>query len=123
MSGCVLGLMAFSRVFAWLLKKYHELSYEFITGMLLGSLSILWLWQHTLDFYMDSDRALHVLSSIKVWPTQYAELTNLDPKMLLTLFCLLTGGLLVPGREWMFAKTKANAGAGNNSRLLSDGGL
>ncbi len=123
MSGCVLGSMAFSRVLAWLLKKYHELGYGFITGTLLGSLSISWIWQHAQDFYTDRDGAPHVVSSIKVWPTQYAELTNLDPKMLLTWFCLLTGGLLVLGLEWIFAKTKANAGAGNNSRLPSDGGL
>ncbi len=72
---------------------------------------------------MDSDGELHVLSTIKVWPTHYAELANLDPKMLLTLFCLLAGGRPVLGLEWMFAQTKAQEDAGNNSRLPADRGL
>jgi len=123
MSGCALGLMAFSRVLAWLLKNYHELSYGFIIGMLLGSLSILWPWQHAQDFYTGSDGELHVLNTIKIWPTQYAEFTNLEPKLLLTLFCLLAGAALVLGLEWMFAQTKVKEGAGNHSQLPSDGGL
>jgi putative membrane protein len=45
-SGCVLGLLAFSRVLAWVLVGHHQLSYAFIAGMLLGSISALWPWQH-----------------------------------------------------------------------------
>ena len=45
MLGCVVGLLAFSRVLSWLLRAHYELSYGFITGMLLGSISALWPWQ------------------------------------------------------------------------------
>lgn len=45
MLGCVVGLLAFSRVLSWLLRDHHQLSYGFITGMLLGSVSALWPWQ------------------------------------------------------------------------------
>ena len=45
MLGCGVGLLAFSRVLSWLLRAHHELSYGFITGMLLGSISALWPWQ------------------------------------------------------------------------------
>lgn len=43
--GCAVGLLAFSRVLSWLLRDHHQLSYGFITGMLLGSVSALWPWQ------------------------------------------------------------------------------
>lgn len=42
--GCAAGLLAFSRVLSWLLRDHHQLSYGFITGMLLGSVSALWPW-------------------------------------------------------------------------------
>lgn len=42
--GCALGLLAFSRVLSWMLREHHQLSYGFITGMLLGSVSALWPW-------------------------------------------------------------------------------
>ena len=45
MLGCGVGLLAFSRVLSWLLRDHHQLSYGFITGMLLGSVSALWPWQ------------------------------------------------------------------------------
>ena len=45
MLGCAAGLLAFSRVLSWLLREHHQLSYAFITGMLLGSVSALWPWQ------------------------------------------------------------------------------
>ena len=50
--GCGVGLIAFSRVLSWLLRDYHQLSYGFITGMLLGSISALWPWQHEENYTM-----------------------------------------------------------------------
>lgn len=51
-SGCALGLMAFSRVLSWLLLNHHQLSYAFITGMLLGSVTALWPWQNEVGYVM-----------------------------------------------------------------------
>jgi len=50
--GCAVGLLVFSRVLSWLLRDHHQLSYGFITGMLLGSVSALWPWQQTKDYVM-----------------------------------------------------------------------
>ena len=50
--GCTAGLLAFSRVLSWLLRDHHQLSYGFITGMLLGSVLALWPWQLTEDYTM-----------------------------------------------------------------------
>ena len=50
--GCAMGLFVFSRVLSWLLRDHHQLSYGFITGMLLGSVSALWPWQRANDLGM-----------------------------------------------------------------------
>lgn len=47
MLGCAVGLIVFSRLLSWLLRMHHQLSYAFITGMLLGSVSALWPWQES----------------------------------------------------------------------------
>lgn len=52
MLGCAVGLIAFSRVLSWLLRAHHQLSYAFITGMLLGSVSALWPWQRDSGYPM-----------------------------------------------------------------------
>lgn len=105
-SGCVVGLLAFSRVLAWLLRNFHELSYGFIIGMLLGSLSILWPWQHAQTYFTDSSGELHILRALNVSPGQYTELTGQAPQVVLVLICLLAGGLLVLAMERLFARTR-----------------
>lgn len=103
MSGCVVGLLSFSRVLAWLLKNYHSLSYGFIIGMLLGSTSVLWPWQHAQSYYTDSSGELHILRALNVMPSSYTELTGQDPKVLLAGICLLAGAAVVLGVQHVFS--------------------
>lgn len=90
-SGCAVGLLAFSRVLAWLLRHYHQLSYSFIIGMLLGSLLVLWPWQQTVSVYTDSAGQQHVLQTARIWPLNYTETTGLDPHLLVAGISLLLG--------------------------------
>ena len=40
--GCLVGLLAFSRVLKWLLSKYHDVTIALLCGLMLGSLRKLW---------------------------------------------------------------------------------
>lgn len=94
-AGCVVGLLLFSRLLAWLLHRYHQLSYGCITGILLGSITVLWPWQHTVSSYTDAAGEVHPLLRANVLPTNYAEVTGLEPVLLLTFVCSVSGALLV----------------------------
>jgi putative membrane protein len=89
--GCVIGLLAFSRLLAWLLRDYHQLSYGFITGILLGSLFILWPWKQVLSSFIDSDGVAHPLQTVNVWPLNYTEITGNQPLLLVTLASFAVG--------------------------------
>lgn len=93
--GCIVGLLAFSRLLSWLLQHYHQLCYGFITGLLLGSISVLWPWQQAVTFHTDSAGQLHALQTVKLWPSNYSALTGDDPMLLATMLSLLAGLLLV----------------------------
>ena len=43
--GCVVGLMLFSRVISWLLRRYHRATLLVIIGVLIGSLWKIWPFQ------------------------------------------------------------------------------
>ena len=45
-AGAVLGLLAFSHLLSWLLKKFKDQTISLLTGFILGSLSIIWPWQN-----------------------------------------------------------------------------
>jgi putative membrane protein len=87
--------LAFSRVIAWMLHHYHQLSYGFITGMLLGSLLVLWPWQQAQSFYTNSDGELHALRSANLTPMSYAEVTGHEPLVFISMMTLVIGLLLV----------------------------
>ncbi len=43
--GCVIGLLAFSRILKFLLKHHHSLTLSILTGFMLGSIRCLWPFQ------------------------------------------------------------------------------
>ena len=50
--GAIVGLILFSHLLSWLLKKYKDETISLLTGFILGSVSILWPWQKAV-FLMD----------------------------------------------------------------------
>ena len=80
-SGCVLGLLSFAHLLSWLLYRFREQSYAFLTGMLLGSVIVLWPWKDS------SGR--HVL------PSGYELMTGQDASVLAAAGASLTGAMLI----------------------------
>ncbi len=48
-AGAGAGIMVFSRLLGWLLKKHHDLMVAILTGLMLGSLRKVWPWKETLE--------------------------------------------------------------------------
>lgn len=44
--GAIVGLAAFSRFLSWLLKRYHSQTIALLIGFLVGSLYVIWPFQH-----------------------------------------------------------------------------
>ncbi len=44
--GAGFGILAFSHLLSWILKKFKDETISLLTGFILGSVSILWPWQH-----------------------------------------------------------------------------
>ena len=64
--GAALGLMAFSRVLVWMLHHYHQRTLLTITGLLIGSLWVIWPFQNrTYEIIREKSR---LVSSEPVWP-------------------------------------------------------
>lgn len=103
-TGCAVGLLSFSRLLAWLLSHYHELCYGFISGMLLGSLLVLWPWQMITESYVDSDGELHALRTVNLLPGNYAELSGNEPMLALAVLAAILGFALVIGLERLFGR-------------------
>ena len=44
-AGCGVGLLAFSYVLSYVLKKFRDVTISLLTGFILGSLLVIWPWQ------------------------------------------------------------------------------
>ena len=82
--GVVLGLMAFSRVLAWLLREWYRATLLAICGLLIGSLWVVWPFQERRFEIVRGKRRL--MESEPVWPDAADETT-------LGAFALMAAGL------------------------------
>lgn len=48
-SGCLVGLLGFSRVLSWLFTKYKDISFALLTGFIIGALNKVWPWRNVTE--------------------------------------------------------------------------
>lgn len=98
-AGCGIGLMAFSHVLSWLLRRWHDAMLLFMTGFLIGSLAMVWPWKQVVSTYTDRHGELHPLVQANVAPWQYTELSGQHDQWLLCVLLMLAGIVLMPALQ------------------------
>ncbi len=94
-SGCLIGLLAFSHVIHWLLRKYHTITMAFLTGIMLGSLNKVWPWKQILTTYTDRHGEVKALTEANVLPQNYEALTGNEAHLLMSVIFAFVGFVLV----------------------------
>ncbi len=97
--GCIVGLLSFSRVISWLLKKYHDVTIALLSGFMLGSINKLWPWKRVLSYRMSSKGVQEPLVTENILPQTYMLETGQDSLILYALLAFSFGFLLVLGIE------------------------
>ena len=96
--GVIVGLMAFSRVLAWLLREWYRVVLLAICGLLIGSLWVVWPFQERRFEIVHGDRRL--ISSDPVWPSAADDTT-------LGAFALMAAGLALVAAIHRLARRRA----------------
>ena len=86
--GSIFGLMSFSHLLSWVLKKYKNTTLALLTGFILGSLKIIWPWKEVAKSIMINGKE-KIISYHEYIPN---ELTN---NTLFALVLMLAGFLSV----------------------------
>ncbi|MCO1334587.1 DUF368 domain-containing protein [Microbulbifer sp. OS29] len=74
-AGAAIGLMLFSRLLSWLMRKYMGGTLAFLAGVLVGSLKIIWPWKLPISGEIDTVSKLAPLLS-NTSPLSFAEKTG-----------------------------------------------
>lgn len=93
--GCVTGILAFSHVLNYMLKKFHNVTVALLTGFMVGSLNKVWPWKITLETYTDRHGEVKPLVQENVLPTSYEALTGQESYLLYGAVLAVFGFLLV----------------------------
>jgi len=81
--GAATGVMLFSRFLEWLIRNYYQQTFRVITGILIGSLWIIWPFQART--YQTIEDKSYLIDSVPIWPQE------------LTGTVVVTFGLIIVG--------------------------
>ncbi len=94
-AGCVLGLVSFSHILSWLLKRYRDETLGFLTGLMIGGLAKVWPWQYTLSYQIGAGGEQIPTVQRIVSPAVYQELTGTDSQFAIAVAIAMIGFALV----------------------------
>lgn len=89
--GCAVGLLSFSHFLSHMFKRYKDETLAILTGFMLGSLSKVWPWKHTLSYQLDNHGRQIPLIQEAVTPDTYVQLTGGDPQVAMAILLAITG--------------------------------
>lgn len=75
-AGALVGIISFSNLLTWLLKKYHDITIGVLAGFMIGSLNKLWPWKVVTENYIDRHGAVVPLLEKNVLPSAFENATG-----------------------------------------------
>ena len=99
-AGAAIGILSFSHLLSWLLKKYHNMTIGLLSGFMIGSLNKVWPWKETISTYTDSHGVEKPLDQENILPGTFESLFNQDSQLYVALILAVAGFLLI----WIMEK-------------------
>ncbi len=95
LAGAVIGIIAFSNLLSWLLKRYHNLTIALLAGFMAGSLNKVWPWKRVTETFTDRHGEIRPLAERNIWPGTYESLTGNQAWLWGALLFALAGFVLI----------------------------
>jgi putative membrane protein len=76
LAGAAIGIISFSNILSWLLKKYHNLTIALLAGFMIGSLNKVWPWKKVVETFTDRHGEIKPLIEENILPATYEQLTG-----------------------------------------------
>lgn len=107
-SGCILGILSFSRLLSWILKHYRIPTLALLAGFMLGSLNKVWPWKEVTIFRLNSEGNQVPAFDQSILPGTYFEKTGHDPQIFQAILFVALGVLIVVFVEKLAMAFKRN---------------
>lgn len=97
--GAVAGIISFSHLLSWLLKRYHDATVAVLMGFMIGSLNKVWPWKHVIETYTNSHGQVQPLVERNVLPSTFEQLTDRPALLVQAVLLCAVGFLTIYGIE------------------------
>jgi len=95
MAGAAIGIIAFSNVLSWLLKKYHNITIAVLAGFMVGSLNKVWPWKEVTETFIDRHGEIKTLAEINITPGTFEQITGNNAFIWEAVLLVLVGFALI----------------------------
>lgn len=102
--GCVVGILSFSRVVAFLLRRFHAATIGLLSGFMLGSVNELWPWKLVTSWRTSSSGKQVPFLTENILPGEYLTQVGLQPQLGWAIGAFFFGIGLVLFIEWLASK-------------------
>lgn len=103
-SGCLVGILSFSRVVAFLLRRFHAATIGLLSGFMLGSVNELWPWKLVTSWRTSSSGKQVPFLTENILPGEYLTQVGLAPQLGWAIGAFFFGIGLVLFIEWLANK-------------------
>ena len=93
--GCAIGILSFSHLLSWTLRRWHAPTIAFLTGLMIGSLNKVWPWKIVVETFVSSGGEMKPLLERNVLPGSYLEATGNQPYLAGVFVAAALGFLMV----------------------------
>jgi putative membrane protein len=102
LAGAVVGIVSFSNVLAFLLKKYHNQTIALLAGFMVGSLNKVWPWKNNIEMFTDRHGIIKPLVQENVLPHNF----HGDAHLYGAIALAILGFVLIFAIEWLATRRK-----------------
>jgi len=89
--GCISGLVSFTHLLSYLLKKHHDITLALLTGFMIGSLNKIWPWKRTLSTMTDRHGDIVPKLQENILPQS----VEVDSQLTVAVICAISGFFLI----------------------------
>ena len=93
--GAAAGLLSFSNLLSWLLRKYHNMTIALLSGFMIGSLNKVWPWKETVSTFIDRHGVEKALNTNNVLPQTFENLSGQNANLGFAIILALVGFFLI----------------------------
>ena len=103
-AGCVVGILSFSRVVSYLLRRFHSATIGLLSGFMLGSVNELWPWKVVTSWRTSSSGQQKPFLTENILPSDYLAQVGQEPNLVWAIAAFLFGIGMVLFIEWLASK-------------------